>query len=471
MKIVIGATVAGHKHQTASKWLAHAERLKEVTPHHLRFFLAAEMQPTGHEPRLDEISSRVIALGGDVWRFMIDDESEFITNETRIFRICQGRNLVTEFALREKADWILYLDTDITVPPDVINKLLDMKKPFCGFHVPSYCLSGENVAEFNFPVQIYQNTAGAWFMHRSVFRHFRWLWDPDDGLTDDPATYRIIRDKLGIVQYNRLDVIGIHEPLVCFEDRKLDVAVRRDPLDRHPLTAFIPVYFAAAKHVEMTAFIVEKVLDEQISRLYIAQNGGEEPHLSEGIKILKRYSARERIRFQIIEAEEKTIFEMWNMGWQRALEDFGDEVLIAFLDNNIDFLPGSLELLARAVLRDEIWVTYPDPRCRVKNGARTTGRTISTQGTKRHGGMTGHCFLIKGGIHTKGGFPLFDSRYQCWYGDDDFAFRVDKYGFQIHCVEGLPCDHLNEATMHHRFDLLSKREEDRQLFVNQWGDI
>ena len=113
----------------------------------------------------------------------------------------------------------------------------------------------------------------------------------------------------------------------------------------------------------------------------------------------------------------------------------------------------------------------PDPARRVAEGVHLTGRTRATRGSKRHGGMTGHCFLIKGGIHTKGGFPLFDTNYQSWYGDDDFAFRVEKFGYQIHCVEGLPCDHLNEATMRHRPDLVQQREADRQRFVAAWGAI
>jgi hypothetical protein len=471
MKIVVGATAAGHKHREASKWLTHARAMQAITPHDIRFFLTAEVQPSGLEPRLDAIAAQVKALGGEVWKFMIDDRSDQITNATRMIRICEGRNLITEFALRERADWILYVDADIIIPPDVINKLLQIGQKFCGFNVPSYCLSGEVAAGFGFPVQIYQNTAGAWFLHRSVFRFFRWLWDPDDGLTDDPATYRIIRNHLGLAQYNRLDVCGEHTPLIPFEARDIDVLVRRSALDGHPLTAVIPVYFAAVRHVEMTSSILQRVLEEQVSRVYVVYNGGEMPYCAQGMDVLERYSVEEGDRVKMIPALGETIYQLWNIGWRQSLEDFGDEVLIAFLNNDIDFLPGTLELLAKAVLPNEIWVTYPDSDCRVQDGARLTGRTIATRGTKRHGGMTGHCFLIKGGIHTIGGFPLFDGRYRCWYGDDDFAFRVNRYGFQIHRVEGLPCDHLNEATMQYRPDLMAEREKDRQRFVEEWGDI
>ncbi len=471
MRIVVGATAAGHKFRDASRWLAHAEEMRACTPHELAFLLAAETQPDGLEPLLDNVSARVKALGGEVWRFMIDDGSERITNGTRLIKICEGRNLITEFALRVGADWILFVDADIEFPPDAIVKMLELGHPFCGFNVPAYCLSGPEVGGYAFPVRKYMNTAGAWFLHRSVFRYFRWLWDPDDNLTDDPATYRVIRERLGFEQYNRCDVLGLHGPLVPFDARKSDTTVHRHFLTGHPITVAIPVYFPTREHVRMTATFLEKVLSERVARIYVANNGGIEPHAGEGVALLEQLTAREGERLHTIPAHGLGIYEAWNLAWKAALSDFGDEVLIAFLNNDIDFRSGTLEVLARAVLRNEIWVAYPDPRCCVNDGVRLTGRTFSTRGSKRHGGMTGHCFLIKGGIHTKAGFPLFDSRYRCWYGDDDFAFRVDQYNYQIHCVEGLPCDHLNEATMRHRPDLMAQREADHRYFVSQWGDI
>ncbi|HEX7439864.1 MAG TPA: hypothetical protein VF319_07175, partial [Caldimonas sp.] len=322
-----------------------------------------------------------------------------------------------------------------------------------------------------FPLEAYQNTAGAWFLHRSLFRRFRWLWGPDDGLTDDPATYRLIRDQLHCEQHNRSDVLGEHGTLVPFEARAEDTGVRHHPLARHPITAVIPVYFPSADHVRMTAEILDKVFDEAVARVYVLDNGGAAAHVAGAATLFESLARQQGPRLSVIEAPECNIHQMWNLGWKAALADFGDEVLIAFLNNDIDFRPGTLEVLARAVLRNEVWATSPDPDCRVADGARLSGATLATRGTKRHGGMSGHCFLIKGGIHTRGGFQLFDARYKSWYGDDDFAFRVAQSGYQIHRVIGLPCDHLNEATMRHRPDLMAQRKADRELFVAQWGDV
>lgn len=470
MKIVVGATAAGHKGADALHWLAHAEALRAATPHDVHFFLAAETQPDGLEPRLHAVEARVRALGGTVWRFMLDDGSARIDGGNRLVRICEGRNLVIEHALRTGADWVLFADADIELPSDVLTKLLELNHPFGGFSVPGYGLSGPAVPGYAFPVQAYGNTAGAWFVHRRLFRRFRWLWDPDDGLTDDPATHRVIREQLGIEQRNRLDVIGRHmPPLVAFERRAGDVGIRRHALAGHPVVAVVPAYQATAAHVDMTAQALDALLDECCARVLLLDNGGVAPHHGAALDRCAALAAAQGSRLQVIAAEGCNIHQMWNLGWCAALRDFGDAVLVAFVNNDITFRPGSLEVLARALLRNEVWATYPDPHARIADGVRLTGRTRATRGSKRHGGLTGHCFLVKGGIHTLGGLAMFDERFHCGYGDDDFAFRVDAAGYQIHCVEGLPCDHLNEAAVVHRPDWVAHRGADRELFVALWG--
>jgi glycosyltransferase involved in cell wall biosynthesis len=471
MKIVIGATAAGHKGPHADHWLKQAQALRQATPHPVDYFLAAEVQPDGIERRLDSVVAQVRELGGSVWTYLIDDGSQRITSGNRLLRICQGRNLVIEYALRTGADWVLFVDADIEIAPDTIVRMLELDHPFCGFAVPGYGLSGPTFAGPDFPVQVYQNTAGAWFVHRSLFRRFRWLWDPDDGLTDDPATYRVIRDQLKCEQRNRLDVIGRHPPLRSFEHRSADLGLRRHPLSGHPVVAVMPAYFPTSAHVDMTVAALRALLDENLARIYLFDNGGVAPHPGAARDQFAAIDAEHGDRFQVVAAEGCNIHQMWNLGWAAALRDFGDQVLISFVNNDISFRPGTIEVLARAVLRNEVWATFPDPACRVADGAGVTGRTRATRGSKRHGGLTGHCFLIKGAIHTVGGLAMFDTRFKCWYGDDDFAFRVERAGYQIHCVEGLPCDHVNEATMPYRPEWAAGRDADRRLFVDLWGPV
>ncbi len=470
MKILVGTTAAGHKGAEALRWLTHAEALRAAAaPHAVDFFAAVETQPDGLEPRLQPLEARVRGLGGTVWRFMLDDGATRIDGGNRLARICTGRNLVIEQALRSGAEWVLFADADIELPPDVLPRLLELRHPFAGFHVPGYGLAGPPVAGHAFPVQRYMNTAGAWFVQRALFRRFRWLIDPDDGLSDDPATYRLIRDQLGTEQHNRLDVRGRHGPLVPFERRAADVAVQRHPLERHPIVAVVPAYAPTGAHVEMTERLLQAVLQERCARVLLLDNGGTPPHVDDAAARWAALAAAHGERFQVVEAEGCSIHQMWNIGWRAALHDFGDQVLVAFLNNDIRFRPGLLEVLARAVLRNEVWVSFPDARAALDDGVRLTGRTRAAQGSKRHGGMTGHCFLLKGGIHTLGGLAMFDERFRWWYGDDDFAFRVEQAGYQLHEVEGLPCGHLNEATLPHRPEWAAQRDADHALFVALWG--
>lgn len=471
MKILVGSTAAGHKAAHAQPWLGPAEAVRAAaTPHQVDFFLAAEMQADGREPRLEAAEARVRQLGGTVWRFMLDDGAERIDGSNRLARICTGRNLVCEYALRSGAEWVLFLDSDVTPPADVLSRLLEMQHPFCGFVVQGYGLAGPTVARYPYPVQAHWASAGAWFVHRSLLRRFRWLWDPDDGLTDDPATHRLVLQLTGVEQHVRHDVVGHHPPLMPFERRPGDTALQRHPLSGHPLVAVVPAYYPTAAHVQMTQAVLQRLLREPTARVYLLDNGGDAVHAQAARAQQMALAQAHGGRLQRIAAEDFNIHQMWNMGWAAALQDFGDQVLIAFVNNDIHFRPGTLEVLARALLKNEVWATHPDNSARVADGVRLSGRSITTHGSKRHGGLTGHCFVIKGGIHTLGGLAMFDTRFHWWYGDDDFAFRIERAGYQVHAVEGLPCDHLNEATLVHRPEWAARRDADRALFVALWGE-
>ena len=144
-------------------------------------------------------------------------------------------------------------------------------------------------------------------------------------------------------QHNRCDLFGEHASLVPFEARGADTGLRRHPLARHPITAVMPVYFPTAEHLRMTAAILDKVFDEAVARVYVIDNGGAPEHLAEAAALFKALAVQQGARIRVIDAPGCNIHQLWNLGWQASLADFGDEVLIAFLNNDIDFRPGTLE--------------------------------------------------------------------------------------------------------------------------------
>lgn len=241
-EIVVGSTMAPFKatDDEDRQWLTNAEEM--VFDAHsagftkIFFLAAAEMDARGMDVyrkldrRLREINTKFgDDVEADMWRFAIDDHADSIDSLNRLIRICTGRNLIQEFALRRrKVSHILFLDSDLVVPPDSISKLVEMDHPIVGGDVPSYCMNGEPQSQFSYPVHAHWNTAGFLMVQREVARRVAWRTDVyDSGNTDDPA-YAAAVEELGFGKtYVRKDLIGAHKPLVGLLRRGHDLKVYR----------------------------------------------------------------------------------------------------------------------------------------------------------------------------------------------------------------------------------------------------
>lgn len=241
--ILVAATLAPWKcdGQEELNWLENAEAMIRDTEDDLHFFAALEVDARGLEPYkvlLERLKELPIST---VWTFSIDDDSDEWESGNRLVRICTGRNLITEFAMRNIVDplctHILHIDSDISAAGDSITKLLEVDWPMVGGDVPAYCLHGPIVPQhphatypgthdFSFPVQTHMNTAGFLLLRRDLFRALRWRYDLDAGMTDDPC-YEADAKRLGWMTLVRKDVIGIHPPLASVEDRDVDRKIRR----------------------------------------------------------------------------------------------------------------------------------------------------------------------------------------------------------------------------------------------------
>jgi hypothetical protein len=220
--IVVGTTCAPYKVDGSElNWLLHADEFVDRDPQ-TRFFAALELVP-GRDPALyGRLRTRLATLAGTAWTFSLDDGERELTSGNRLTRICLGRNLIAEFAARTTASHVLFLDSDLQVPGDAIEKLLELNAPIAGGDVPSYCLHGPTVAGYDFPVERHWNTAGFLLVRRDVFTRVRWRHDPDHGLTDDPC-YAADAVALGFDEtLVRKDLIGHHVPLIPMEERGHD---------------------------------------------------------------------------------------------------------------------------------------------------------------------------------------------------------------------------------------------------------
>lgn len=236
-KIVVASTTAAWKCDGREEltWLRNAEAMRKHAAdvgHEVEFFLAIETDARGVAP-FDAIVDRICDLDGHVWRYSLDDGSDEILSGNRLIRICMGRNLAQEHAMRNQASHLLFLDTDVLADEDCIPKLLELQHPVVGGNVGAYCMDGpvvppldtvySEVPHRNFPdgieVKAHWNTAGFLMVERQVFSRVAWHYDLDAGLTDDPAYQRETRELFGET-WVRYDVIGRHVgALVAVEER------------------------------------------------------------------------------------------------------------------------------------------------------------------------------------------------------------------------------------------------------------
>ncbi len=230
--IIVGATCASWKCNGKGElaWLETAEALIEDAAsvgHELTFFASLEVDARRQQP-FHGLLDRMEDLPSSFWTFSLDDGVEEIDTMNRLVRICTGRNLVHEYALRNFASHILFVDTDTWVPGDSISKLLELRHPVVGGEVPNYRLQGPPVPGFDFPVQEHWNTAGFLLVERDVFTRLRWRTDHPLGLSDDPC-FDFDAHAAGFGHtWVRKDVIGQHiEPLLPVEERTADKRIHR----------------------------------------------------------------------------------------------------------------------------------------------------------------------------------------------------------------------------------------------------
>lgn len=240
--IVIGTTVPAFKAASSEdrQWLTHGEAMiKDALSagfETVNFFAAIEHDGRGMEP-FGQLVNHLSVLNGlesttaSYWTFSICDQSEKVDGYNRQIRICTGRNLIGEYALRSpNVSHILYLDSDLVVPPESVSKLLELDYPIVGGDVPAYCLGGPVMGEEypTFPVQQHWNTAGFIMVNRQIFQRIQWRADHHPhgrGLTDDPTFASDVREEFGYETRVRKDVQGLHKPLVSLEQRGHDLTL------------------------------------------------------------------------------------------------------------------------------------------------------------------------------------------------------------------------------------------------------
>jgi hypothetical protein len=218
-RVMVGSTIPAYKAADdpaeSQSWLVNAEALIQTSKeagHEVWVFATLETDARGLEP-FKSLLEALNAVAGSYWKFNIDLDDEQISGSTRLPRICAGRNLLQHRALMDLGTThLLFLDSDVVVPADSINRLVALDHPLTGGHLPQYCLGGPVVRVPQHNIQEHWTSAGFLMATRDVIRQVGWSIDPDGGMTDDPH-YAHVAERLGFGKtWVDHQLIGVHRP-------------------------------------------------------------------------------------------------------------------------------------------------------------------------------------------------------------------------------------------------------------------
>jgi hypothetical protein len=228
--------------------------------------------------------------------------------------------------------------------------------------------------------------------------------------------------------------------------------------------------------IEMTLHVLGLCVQEAtVSAVLLYDNGSSEEGvltLAEGIAELEGTGGNpDGKAIEYFSTPDLSIYQMWNAGWQWVIDQRVGPFNIAFLNNDIDFIPGLITKMATTLRRrEDALIIYPDYDRTVEQGVYDGSSNKLTHGTKKDGGMCGHCFITRGEA-VKYGLEMFDEQFEWWCGDDDFARRVNAYPASQYRLVGWPCDHVNEATAGNGSNDWTHEAKGRDVerLVQKWG--
>jgi hypothetical protein len=218
---LIGTPLVGWKCDRGEDmtWLKERTRIRDAFPH-ASFFAALELDERGLSP-FERVTTALAEVSGTYWTYTINDHEPVVTSQNRWIRIETGRNLVREYAQRGSFDAVLYVDSDINLTVEILEKLLEVDRPLVGVNVPEYVQSGPVVHE-NPRIEEHWTTAGMLLVNAPAYYELPWSHNQSLQLSDDP-TFQELAKKTGHGNtWVRKDINAHHEGLlVAVEARKI----------------------------------------------------------------------------------------------------------------------------------------------------------------------------------------------------------------------------------------------------------
>jgi len=177
---------------------------------------------------------------------------------------------------------------------------------------------------------------------------------------------------------------------------------------------------------------------------------------------------------QIINAYDKGIYRMWNMGVKEVLSSHPNDY-IAILNDDLLLVSDKFftKLVEPLDMYDDIWATcgnydmqgyawgkYRDVEDYVRD----------VNGTFKDGGFAGFCFAVKAEAYIHG-LPLFEEAYHWWYGDDDLVHSVHKMGKRTTMSNLAVFEHIGGGSQSVVLYTPSFNEmvaKDQEVYMSKW---
>jgi hypothetical protein len=220
-----------------------------------------------------------------------------------------------------------------------------------------------------------------------------------------------------------------------------------------------------------TRYEIDMLIDllpcmEEATQVVIYDNGMDKKTRKKLRQTLHGHRLHFPLDIWVVKALDWPIYKMWNDGWARAQKMFTNPH-IAILNDDIKILPGTLGALSKALDENpDIAAICPDYNRHIVDGLGeiSVEHTTSTFG---RGGLAGFAYMLNGNYNIE----KIDETYHWWYGDDELVFNIEKIGYKVAILRGVPIDHAHGTSYKYiKDELEAKIEQDRQYFNKKYGE-
>lgn len=421
--------------------------------------------PYGHEVSARFHHSMVFLLTHDAKKSRrIIDGGGFLGNSSGA-NVTNARNeIVRAFLEKLDADWLLFVDTDMTFDPDLVDRMVKAahpeKRPILGalcFSLQRGDVAAPTLYTFredglvgrmlDYPrgkvVQVGATGTGCLLIHRKVLEAVRdrgfsdaypWFQETQVGSlpVGEDITFCIRAGALGFPVFVDTSIeVGHEKPFVVGESMFAAQSASSTPAD----PTFVVIPKVAGERDEWTAALVER-LSGDATAVWVDDSDA---------PIHRKWNAG-------LDAAE---------GWARAQGHRRWNV--AILNNDLEVGDGFLGRLAEGLRRsDDFWVSYPD----VHGAGLADGDVVATSSDKLAGQtLSGFAFMVRGEARLR-----FDEQFEWWYGDSDLERQVRAADKQVVTVGGCKVRHLEPMrSTASSPDRLAMARRDEARFAEKWG--